>query len=172
MVGRSRYRVYWQSRKRVRTPTTASPSADYVAIKDGDRVGASDPMTALLIYVGGTGITTVPQACERTVAIFDGHTRYNLRLAFERFGAAHPVEGYQVPVVVCSAKFLPVAGYDPKHFLVTYLAAQHETEIWLAPLGSTRLLVPYRASISTPMGVGILEATKFVFSEGNSREGH
>jgi hypothetical protein len=154
--------------------TSANPSADYVPIKDGDRVGASDPMTALLIYVGGTGITTVPQACERTVAIFDGHTRYNLRLAFERFGTAHPVEGYQGPVVVCSAKFLPVAGYDPKHFLVTYLAAQHETEIWLAPLGSTRLLVPYRASISTPMGVGILEATKFVFVpfEGNSREGH
>jgi len=123
-------------------PTSASPSADYVPIKDGDRVGASDPMTALLIYVGGTGIITVPQACERTVAIFDGHTRYNLRLAFERFGTAHPVEGYQGPVVVCSAKFLPVAGYDPKHFLVTYLAAQHETEIWLAPLGSTRLLVP------------------------------
>ena len=152
-------------------PTSASPSAP---IKDGDRVGASDPMTALLIYVGGTGVTTVAQACERTVAIFDGHTRYNLRLAFERFGTAHPIEGYQGQVVVCSAKFLPVAGYDPKHFLVTYLAAQHETEIWLAPLGSTRLLVPYRASISTPMGVAILEATKFAFvpSEDNAREGH
>ena len=34
-------------------PSSASPSADYVPIKDGDRVGASDPMTALLIYVGG-----------------------------------------------------------------------------------------------------------------------
>ena len=74
------------------------------------------------------------------MAIFDGQTRYNLRLAFERFSTAHPTEGYQGQVVVCSAKFLPVAGYDPKHFLVTYLAAQHETEIWLAPLGSTRLL--------------------------------
>jgi Protein of unknown function (DUF3108) len=122
-------------------PTSANPSADYVPIKDADRVGASDPMTALLVYVGGNGATTVPQACERTVAIFDGHTRYDLRLAFERFGMAHPNEGYQGEVVVCSAKFLPVAGYDPKHFLVTYLAAQHETEIWLAPLSGTRLLV-------------------------------
>jgi hypothetical protein len=155
-------------------PTSANPSADYVPIKDADRVGASDPMTALLVYVGGNGATTVPQACERTVAIFDGHTRYDLRLAFERFGMAHPNEGYQGEVVVCSAKFLPVAGYDPKHFLVTYLAAQHETEIWLAPLSGTRLLVPYRASISTPMGVGILEATKFAFipSEENVRAGH
>src|ERR1700722_9341643 len=28
--------------------TSANPSADYVPIKDGDRIGASDPMTALL----------------------------------------------------------------------------------------------------------------------------
>jgi hypothetical protein len=155
-------------------PASTTPSADYVPIKEADRVGASDPMSALLVYVAGTGETTVPQACERTVAIFDGHTRYNLRLAFERFSMAHPVEGYQGQVVVCSAKFLPIAGYDPKHFLVTYLAAQHETEIWLAPLRGTRLLVPYRASISTPMGIGILEATKFALipSEENAREGH
>ena len=32
-------------------PASASPSADYVPIKDADRVGASDPMTALLVYV-------------------------------------------------------------------------------------------------------------------------
>jgi hypothetical protein len=155
-------------------PSAASPSVDYVPIKDADRVGASDPMTALLVYVGGTGAPTVPQACERTVAIFDGHTRYNLRLSFERFSVAHPIEGYQGQVVVCSAKFLPVAGYDPKHFLVTYLAAQHETEIWLAPLRGTRILVPYRASISTPMGIGVLEATKFVFSVSgeDARESH
>jgi hypothetical protein len=144
-------------------PTSAAPSADYVPIKNGDRVGASDPMTALLVYVGGTGATTVPQACERTVAIFDGHTRYNLRLTFERLSTVRAAEGYEGQVVVCAAEFLPVAGYDPKHFLVTYLAAQRETEIWLAPVGSTRILVPYRASISTPMGVGVLEATKFAF---------
>src|SRR5215471_10171008 len=39
-------------------PNSATPSADYVPIKDGDRVGASDPMTALLVYVGGSGATT------------------------------------------------------------------------------------------------------------------
>jgi Protein of unknown function (DUF3108) len=139
----------------------AAAAKDYVPIKDADRIGVSDPMTALLVYVAGASETTVPQACERTIAIFDGHTRYNLQLTFERLSEAHPAEGYQGPVVVCRAKFSPVAGYDPKHFLVTFLAAQRETEIWLAPLIGTRLLVPYRASISTPLGVGVLEATKF-----------
>jgi hypothetical protein len=32
-------------------PTSASPSADYVPIKDSDRIGARDPMTALLVYM-------------------------------------------------------------------------------------------------------------------------
>jgi hypothetical protein len=143
---------------------SANPSANHVPLTDADRTGAIDPMTALLVYIAGNGTTTVPGACERTVAVFDGHTRYNLRLAFERLDTVKTDRGYQGPVVVCSVKFVPVAGYDPKHFLVTYLAAQHDTEIWLAPLAGSRLVVPYRASISTPMGLGILQATKFEFA--------
>jgi hypothetical protein len=121
-------------------------------------------MTALLVHVAGNGATAVPEACQRTVAVFDGHTRYNLRLAFERLETVKTDQGYQGPVVVCSVKFFPVAGYDPKHFLVTYLAAQHDTEIWLAPFANSRLMLPYRASISTPLGLGILQATKFEFA--------
>src|SRR6478672_9001153 len=68
------------------------------------------------------------------------------------------------PVASNFSQFFPVAGYDPNHFLVTYLAAQHDTEIWLAPLAGSRLVVPYRALISTPMGLGILQATKFEFA--------
>ena len=141
----------------------ANPSANHVPLTEADRIGAVDPMTALLVHIGGNGATAVPEACKRTVAIFDGHTRYNLRLAFERLDTVKTDQGYQGPAVVCSVKFFPVAGYDPNHFLVTYLAAQHDTEIWLAPLAGSRLVVPYRALISTPMGLGILQATKFEF---------
>lgn len=103
----------------------------------------------------------MPEACERTVAVFDGHTRYNLRLAFKRLDKVKTDKGYQGPVVVCSAKFFSVAGFDPKRYLITYMAAQHDMEIWLAPFAGSRLLVPYRVSIPTPMGLGMLQATKF-----------
>src|SRR6185437_12131158 len=142
----------------------ANSSANHIPLTEADRIGAVDPMTALLVHIGGNGATAVPEACKRTVAIFDGHTRYNLRLAFERLDTVKTDQGYQGPAVVCSVKFFPIAGYDPNHFLVTYLAAQHDTEIWLAPLAGSRLVVPYRASISTPMGLGILQATKFEFA--------
>jgi hypothetical protein len=143
------------------TAPPPKPSPNQIPITDAHRIGVVDPMTALLVYIPGTGETTVPEACERTVAIFDGHTRYNLRLGFKRIDKVNSGTGYQGPVVVCSAKFLPVAGYDPKHFLVTYLAAQHNVEISLAPIAGSRLMVPYRLSMPTPMGLGILQATKF-----------
>src|SRR6185437_13309658 len=131
------------------------PDADLVPITDANRTGVIDPMTALLVPVSGTGATAVPAACERTIPIFDGHTRYNLRLSFKRVDKVKSETGYQGPVVVCSVKFFPLAGYDPKHFLITYLASQHDIEIWLAPVTGTRLMVPYRMSMPTPFGLGI-----------------
>lgn len=130
-------------------------------ITDANRIGVVDPMTALLVPIPGAGKTAVPEACDRTIPVFDGHTRYNLRLSFKRIDHVDTQSGYRGPVVVCAVKFFPVAGYDPKHFLITYLAAQHDTEIWLAPILGSRLLVPYRMSMPTPMGLGVLQATKF-----------
>jgi hypothetical protein len=139
----------------------AQPGPVQIPITDASLIGAIDPMAALLLYVPGAGETTVPQACEHDIAIFDGHTRYDLRLAFRRFDKVKTDRGYQGPVVVCAVKFFPVAGYDPEHFLITYLVAQRDIEIWLAPVVGTRFLVPYRMSMSTPMGLGVLQATKF-----------
>ncbi|HEY1747780.1 MAG TPA: DUF3108 domain-containing protein [Xanthobacteraceae bacterium] len=140
---------------------TPAPGANQVPITDANRTGVLDPMTALLVHIPGVGKTAVPEACERTIPIFDGHTRYNLRLSFKRVDTVSTEGVYQGPVVVCDVKFFPVAGYDPKHFLITYLASRHDIEIWLAPITGSRLMVPYRMSMPTPMGLGILQATKF-----------
>jgi hypothetical protein len=138
------------------------PKPNQVPITDADRVGVLDPMTALLIHMAGGGDMTAPAACERNIPIFDGHTRYNLRLDFKRVDKVETPTGYQGPVVVCSVKFFPAAGYDPEHFLVTYLAAQQDMEVWLAPFSGSRLMVPYRLAVPTPFGLGVLQATKFV----------
>ncbi len=140
----------------------AKPNPDQVPLTDASRRGVVDPMTGLLIHVPGNGGAVIPQVCERNVAVFDGHARYNLRLGFKRLDEVKTDEGYQGRVVVCSLKFVPIAGHDPKRYLVTYLAAQHDIEIWLAPLAGTRFLVPYRASMPTPMGSAVLQATRFL----------
>ena len=35
-------------------------------------------------------------------------------------------------------------------------------EIWLAPIDGTRVLVPFRFSLPTPFGMGVLQANYFV----------
>ena len=45
---------------------------------------------------------------------------------------------------------------------IKYLIAQRDMEVWLAPIADTRVLVPYRISIPTPIGIGVLQATQFV----------
>ena len=141
-------------------PTTPSP--DRVPLTDANRKGALDPMTASLIRVSGSGDTFVPEACQRTLPIFDGRMRYDLQLVFKRLDRVKSERGYQGTVVVCSVYFSPVAGHVPTRSTIKYLAEQRDMELWLAPIAGTRLMVPYRASIPTPIGMGVLQASQFV----------
>lgn len=141
----------------------------FVPLTDALRTGVVDPMTALLVHVPGTGDTSVPAACDRKIAVFDGHMRYDLRLAFKRLQQVKAASGYQGPVVVCAVYFTPLAGYDPNRTAIKYLQAQRGMEIWLAPLTGTRLMVPFRVSVPTPIGVGILQATRFLYTPQSER---
>jgi hypothetical protein len=132
-----------------------------IPVTDAHKRGVSDPMTASLVHVPGTGEPVSAEACGATNAIFDGRMRYDLSMEFKRIEAIK-VDGYQGPVVVCAIYFAPIAGYDPNRSAVKYLAAQRHMELWLAPIAGTRVLVPYRLTIPTPLGTGKLEATRFV----------
>ena len=140
----------------------AIPSPDRVPITDAHRRGVTDPMTASLMRVPGNGDTFSPEACRRKVAIFDGRMRYDLTLAFKRLDKVKSEKGYQGTVVVCAVYFSPVAGHVPERPVIKYLVDLRDAEVWLAPVAGTRLMVPYRISIPTPFGVGIVEATQFV----------
>lgn len=141
-----------------------TPSATRIPLTEASRVGVVDPMTALLLRIPGVGDGNSAAACERKVAVFDGRLRYDLQLAFKRTETAHGETGYQGAVVVCSVYFSPLAGYEPDRFATKYLRAQRGMEIWLVPLAGTQLMVPYRASVPTPMGLGVLQATRFNWS--------
>jgi hypothetical protein len=103
-----------------------------------------------------------PEACQRTLEVFDGRLRYDVQFAFKRMDKVKASKGYAGPVVVCAAYFSPVAGYVPSRAAVKYLSKQRDMEVWLAPIAGTRVLVPYRAQGPTPIGQAVLEASEFV----------
>jgi hypothetical protein len=133
-----------------------------VPLTEAHQHGVFDPMTASMVRMPGNGELLSSEACQRTMAVFDGRLRYDMQFAFKRMDKVKATKGYAGPVVVCSAYFTPVAGYIPSRAAIKYLAKQHDLEVWLAPIAGTRVLVPFRAQGPTPIGQAILEAYEFV----------
>jgi hypothetical protein len=138
------------------------PSPDRIPVTEAHRKGVTDPLTAAIMPVAGNGDLLTPDACKRKLAIFDGRQRADIDLVFKRMDRVHADKGYQGPVVVCTVLYTPVAGHRPERPAIKYLVQTRDMEIWLAPIAGTRLLVPFRFSVPTPFGLGVLQATYFV----------
>lgn len=138
------------------------PAPDRIPVTDADRRGVIDPMTSMLNRVAGIGDPVSPEACNRKVAVFDGRVRYDLHSDFKRMETVKAERGYAGPVAVCGVYFTPVAGYVPDRPAIKYLVELRDAEVWLAPISGTRVLVPFRFSMPTPLGTGLLQATEFV----------
>ena len=133
-----------------------------VPVADEHRNGVSDPMTASLIRVPGNGDVLRADACPRVISVFDGRMRFDLKLTYKRVEEVRAEKGYQGPAVVCGVQFVPIAGHVPSRATIKYLTERRDIEAWLVPVASTRVLVPFKVSIPTVLGQGILQATYFV----------
>ncbi len=140
---------------------TPPPSSDRVPVSNSNRQGIVDPLTALLFSATAAGEGLSQEACRRTLPIFDGHQRYDLKLAFKRMDKLTAEKGYAGPVVVCSVSYEPIAGHRANIPLVKYLSEGREMEIALAPIAGTRLLAPFRLSVVSTLANLMIEANRF-----------
>jgi hypothetical protein len=137
------------------------PNPDRLPVTEAHRKGVIDPMTGALVRVAGTGDLMGPDACLSQASVFDGRMRYDLKLTFKRIETVK-AKGYQGPTVVCGLSFTPISGYVPDRAAIKYLTALRTMEVWLAPIAGTRVLVPFKVLVPTPIGMAALEATHFV----------
>ena len=141
---------------------TPLASSDRVPVTEANRQAIVDPLTALLFSATAAGEGLSPEVCRHTLPIFDGHQRYDLKLAFKRMDKVTAAEkGYAGPVVVCSVHYEPIAGHRASTRLVKYLSEGREMELALAPVGGTRLLAPFRMSVESMLANLVIEANRF-----------
>jgi hypothetical protein len=150
---------------------TPPPSSDLVPVTKANRQGIVDPLTALVFTVVATGEGLSQEACRRTLPIFDGHRRYDLKLAFKRMDKVTAEKGYAGPVVVCSVNYEPIAGHRPNIPLIKYLSEGREIDIALAPIAGTRLLAPFRLSVVSTLANLMIEANRFEMIVAPAPEG-
>jgi hypothetical protein len=141
---------------------------DRVPLTDDHRVGVVDPMSASLMLVAVGGDLAGPEACNRTLPIYDGRQRYDLVLSFERTEYAKDVKGYAGPAAVCRVEYRPIAGHRASRRQVKELSENRDIFVWLAPIAGTRVLAPLKVNFGTKIGVFTVQATHFL-TEQRSR---
>jgi hypothetical protein len=141
---------------------------DRIRVTDAHKRNVLDPMTGSLLRVQGKGDLMAPEVCKQHAPIFDGRMRYDLTLAYKRIEQVKTA-GYSGPALVCAIYFAPLAGYVPDRSAVKYLIEQRDMETWLVPIAGTRVLVPFKVVIPTPVGQGVLQATQLAVSPLRTR---
>ncbi|NVK34164.1 MAG: DUF3108 domain-containing protein [Rhodobacteraceae bacterium] len=134
------------------------PNPERIKVTKRHRSNAVDPLSAALVPVRSAKNALGPEACKRTLPIFDGWTRFDIKLSYKGLQEVTGA-GYEGMVVVCKAKWVPVAGHRPSKESVKYMA-NAPMEAWFAPMGRDNVLIPYRMSIQTKTGRLLISATK------------
>lgn len=142
-------------------------NAGRVPLTDEHKRGVLDPLSALVMPVAGTEPLVGPGACNRSLPIFDGYTRFDVSLSY-RGTRAVKTKGYDGPVAVCAVRYVPIAGHRPNRKPTQFMANNRDMEVWLAPLNGTRVVVPYRISVATMVGTTVIEALEVSLGGGSS----
>lgn len=131
-----------------------------VPVTDGNKKRIVDPVSALIMSVPQGQDLTGPAACNRTIAVFDGVTRFDVALSYAG-GHNAQTRGYTGPVAVCAARYTPIAGHRPDSKSTRYMADNRDINVWLAPLPEAHVVVPIHIDIKTGAGELVIEASDF-----------
>lgn len=139
-------------------PPRTSTSKDRVKVTEEHLRNVVDPMSAALMLVPGSGSLSGPEACNRTVPVFDGRMRYNLVFSYDRSEAVKDIKGVSGPLAVCKVNYVAVAGHRESK---AKAPAEQNILVWLAPISDTRIVVPAKVTIGTKVGTLTVQATQF-----------
>ncbi|HVY21681.1 MAG TPA: DUF3108 domain-containing protein [Bauldia sp.] len=133
-------------------------ASDRVPVTTASRTNVVDPVGAFVVAMDKASDTPDGnRVCNRVVHVFDGWKRFDIRLSYKdtRNGDGN------TKVLVCAARYVPVAGHRTGDDSVTYMADNQRLEIWLSPVAGTRYLVPSRILIGTQVGDLVITARSF-----------
>lgn len=135
-------------------------AAARVPVTDSHRHAVVDPVSALVMGVPEQQELVGPAACDRTLQVFDGVTRFDVRLSFVETKTVR-TRGYAGPVTVCAARYTPISGHRPDSSSTRFMAENQGMSVWLAPVPTAHVVVPYRIEINTSAGMLTIDAAEF-----------
>lgn len=129
---------------------------NWVELKPDDLKSVADPISGVMVAADN-----LDQVCSRTLHMYDGQTRIDLKLSPE--GGARPfaTNGFKGDAITCTAKFVPISGYQSGRKAIEYLKNSSKISMTFASLGKSGIYSPVQAKIGTQIGTVTVYATRF-----------
>lgn len=138
------------------------PSPHRIPVTKEQLENVLDPLSAAFLAVRSDLPPGDVDICHKTVQVFDGQQRFDIVLKPKRTdkllkGAPSSLSD---TVAVCRVKFVPIGGYRPDNPGIKFMTQTDKVEAWLVSVRETRMYLPYRIVVPTPLGPGSATLTE------------
>ena len=128
----------------------------YVTVQDRHLRNVIDPISAMVLPANGTLDASV---CDRTLPLFNGRERFDIRLSYK---ATRNVQVRQMQritdrAIVCRVSYKPISGHREGRREIQYYTSTNDIEVWIIEAPGLDVYLPYRISLPTPVGTGVLQ---------------
>ncbi len=131
-----------------------------VPVTKAHKRGVVDPLSMLVVPVSNVAKAMAGDACNRTIPVYDGRARFDIKLRHIG-GETVSADGYSGPAVICRIIFKAVSGHRKGRKEISEAESQADIRLWLAPVGDTKVLAPYKLTAKTSVGTGVIKARRF-----------
>jgi hypothetical protein len=136
-------------------------SSRHVPLERAHMQGVVDPLSAI-VMLSKTGLNkSSRQVCSGTIPVFDGNTRYDLRLSYKKTQTVQSSYGYNGKAFICKVKFVPIAGHKRGDDESEFAAKSNGIEVWMVPLKKAGIYAPHFIQIPTLVGTARITASSF-----------
>lgn len=136
-------------------PAPRKRGQTWIPLGADDLRAVADPIAATVIKA-----PSLDKVCGRTVKMYDGELRADLRLT-EVSRKKMSVKGFSGDTITCRMGFQPVSGYRTDKKALTFLRDRSRIMVTFAPLGETGVYAPIYATVSTEIGTITVKAWRF-----------
>jgi Protein of unknown function (DUF3108) len=140
------------------------PNSKNIPVTKEQLRGVLDPMTGAFLRARPDLANADLKVCDETIPAFDGKLRFDIVLVpkEQRRVESKEPDAYSGLAAVCGVKFVPISGFRPGDRGINFMSSHaDEIEVWLVPLPSTVMYLPYRISVPTAFGSGSAEMLSF-----------
>lgn len=123
----------------------------YIPIQAKHMASVIDPVSTLVVPMSGAAAKDGRQVCNQVFPVFDGETRYDIKLRYKSTKKIS-TQGYNGNAYVCQMRYTPIAGHKKEHRNTKEMAKNKNMEIWLAPMEGVSVFTPIKIVIGTKYG--------------------